>query len=46
MRRAEEMPLDPRLLPFVEALAEALAAEYFRQLAAEKQQPQDEEAKE
>jgi hypothetical protein len=43
MRRADVTPPDPRLAEFIERLAEALAADYFRQLAAEKQSPHEEE---
>ena len=45
MRRADDDKPDPRLAEFIERLAEALASDYFRQLAEQKQR-EDEEAEE
>jgi hypothetical protein len=45
-RPDDDEALDPRLLPFVEVLAEALVREYRNQVASEqKQEPQEEAPK-
>ena len=45
--RPDDEALDPRLLPFVEVLAEALVRDYRNQVASEqqKEKPQEEPSK-